>query len=188
MLSWISDYLTDRAAKVRFQGTMSKSLYFENGTPQGSILSPTLFNLLMEKLVDLPFDPTVYAVSYADDVAIFAADGHGETWQNHIQHALNLMDNACTYWGLKISPTKSKLMPLRHSSHQVKVRIQGKVIEMDDTFCYLGIVLDRQMKFNAHAEDLHERVTKLLNMARFISSRKCGASPCVIRAFYVAAI
>ena len=119
MLSWINDYLTDRAANVRFQGTMSKSLYFENGTPQGSILSPTLFNLLMEKLVDLPFDPTVYAVSYADDVAIFAADGHGETWQNHIQEALDRMDNACTYWGLKISPTKSKLMPLRHSATPV---------------------------------------------------------------------
>jgi len=188
MLAWLSDYLLDRAAKVRCQGATSSTLTFERGTPQGSILSPTLFNLLMERIVDLPFDTSVYAVSYADDVALFAADGHGETWQAHIQEALDRMDNACTYWGLKISPPKSRIMPMRHSSHKVPVHIQGQVIKEADTFKYLGFFLDRQMKCVAHLKYLQPRIAQRLNMARYISSRKCGAGPKVIRAFYVGAI
>ena len=79
MLALPSDYFEGRSAKVQFQRKLFRSLQLENGTPHALILSPTLFNILMEKLVDLPFDPSVRTVSYADDVVIFAGDDHSET-------------------------------------------------------------------------------------------------------------
>jgi hypothetical protein len=103
MLFWLSDYLLNITYK----------LTFKNGTPQGSILSPTLFNLLMDKLVNLPFIQTVHAVSYADNITILAADGPGKEWQSNIQQALDLMSSACTYWGLKILPAESRVMQSR---------------------------------------------------------------------------
>ena len=51
LLAWIEDYLQHRRARVRFQGLRSTYRELENGTPQGGILSPSLFNLLMEQLV-----------------------------------------------------------------------------------------------------------------------------------------
>ena len=47
LLAWISDFLSDRRAKVRFQNCYSNPQSFENGTPQGSSLSPTLFYYTM---------------------------------------------------------------------------------------------------------------------------------------------
>ncbi|MPC69328.1 hypothetical protein E2C01_063550 [Portunus trituberculatus] len=38
----------------------------ENGTPQGDILIPFFFNLLMEQLVTLPFHDSTVLLSYAD--------------------------------------------------------------------------------------------------------------------------
>jgi len=65
LLAWVTDYLTQRKATVIFQGHLSNTLIFEKGTPQGGILSPTLFNLLIEKLVNLPFRNNTTLLSYA---------------------------------------------------------------------------------------------------------------------------
>ena len=44
--SWITDFLTNRKIKVRLGNTLSKEYVLENGTPQGSVLSPILFLLI----------------------------------------------------------------------------------------------------------------------------------------------
>lgn len=46
--SWLQDYPHLRRARVRFHGLKSVYRGFENRTPHGVILSPLLFNLLME--------------------------------------------------------------------------------------------------------------------------------------------
>ncbi|XP_076041806.1 uncharacterized protein LOC143025691 [Oratosquilla oratoria] len=70
MLAWLRDYLQHRRAMVKFQGLKSSFQRLENGTPQGGILSPFLFNLLMEQLVALPFHNGTILLSYADDLAL----------------------------------------------------------------------------------------------------------------------
>lgn len=45
-----NDYLLVRKARGRFQGRDSTFEVFENGKPQGGILSPSLFNLLIANL------------------------------------------------------------------------------------------------------------------------------------------
>jgi hypothetical protein len=79
-------------------------------------------------------------------------------------------------------------MPLRRSSLIVRVTIQGTTLKVADSYKYLGIQLDRQLKLNLHVKDLQARIFKRLNMARHISPRKCGASSQVLRTFYTAAI
>ena len=47
LLSWLDDYLTNRTGAVHFQGKTSKVNHLSNGTPQGSSLSPVLFNMVI---------------------------------------------------------------------------------------------------------------------------------------------
>ena len=70
LLAWHRDYLLHRRARVKFQGVRSNILELENRTPQGGILSPFLFNLLMEQLVALAFQKNIVLLSYADDLAL----------------------------------------------------------------------------------------------------------------------
>ena len=51
LLGWLQDYLSDRKGYVTIDGQKSDITDFENGTPQGSILSPFLFNILVNALV-----------------------------------------------------------------------------------------------------------------------------------------
>ena len=47
LLLWLDDYLTSRIGTVHFQGNTSNVNHLTNGTPQGSSLSPLLFNMVI---------------------------------------------------------------------------------------------------------------------------------------------
>ena len=50
MLQWLNSFLQGRSFMVRVGGSLSNVLPLENGIPQGSILSPPLFTVMIEDL------------------------------------------------------------------------------------------------------------------------------------------
>ena len=88
LLAWIADYFSDRSANVRFQGHFSQHMPLENGTPQGGVLSPALFNTLMSNILDIRLPEGCKIISYADDLAIIASGNHCIT---RAQRCLNLV-------------------------------------------------------------------------------------------------
>ncbi|XP_069991985.1 uncharacterized protein [Penaeus vannamei] len=55
----------DRIANVRFQGHFSQQKPLENGTPQGGVLSPALFNTLMSNILNIHLPEGCKIISYA---------------------------------------------------------------------------------------------------------------------------
>ena len=100
LLAWIGDYFRNRRARVKFQGHLSQHLPLENGTPQGGVLSPTLFNVLMSCILNLNLPRGCKIISYADDLAITSI---GTQCLNNAQRCLDLMSEECCRTGLKIS-------------------------------------------------------------------------------------
>ena len=101
LLAWLQDYLQHRRTRVKFQDHKSSYKELENGTPQGSILSPFLFNLLMEQLVVLPFQDGTVLLSYADVLALVVSGRDNKLTRT--QQALDLISGKCEERGLKIS-------------------------------------------------------------------------------------
>ena len=76
LLELIRNYLTNRYGKVLYKGYLTPNAKkFELGTPQGGVLSPFLFNILMDKLIKSIVLPTFDCkiICYADDICIRAA-------------------------------------------------------------------------------------------------------------------
>ena len=67
---WLDDYLTNRTGTVQFQGKKSKVNHLTNGTSQGSSLSPTLFNMAINQLLQLNLGSKVEIIAFADDLTI----------------------------------------------------------------------------------------------------------------------
>ena len=66
MVMWLDDYLTIRTGSVHFQGKKSKVNHLTNGTPQGGSLSPTLFNMVINQLLQLNLGSKVQMITNAD--------------------------------------------------------------------------------------------------------------------------
>lgn len=52
MFSWVAGFLLGRQIQVRVSVEHSKMYTVENGTPQGSVCSPVLFNLMINDMFE----------------------------------------------------------------------------------------------------------------------------------------
>ena len=67
---WLSCYLRGRQAATSFRCSKSSTIIVRHGVPQGSKLSPSLFNYY---IADIPRPtPPVKRVCYADDITVWA--------------------------------------------------------------------------------------------------------------------
>ena len=71
MFSWIADFFNDRTLQVRVSSSLSNVYVLENGTSQGSMISPAMFISMID---DLPSSLQNTDTSlFADDSALFKA-------------------------------------------------------------------------------------------------------------------
>lgn len=103
LLRWIGDYLYERKAQVWYQGCMSGVRSFELGTPQGGVLSPTLFNVLMNKIASERYSNGVTPIIYADDILFQGKD------ISKVQTVLDNFGNLCHHMGLVVNEDKTKV-------------------------------------------------------------------------------
>ncbi|XP_063615273.1 uncharacterized protein LOC134788316 [Penaeus indicus] len=185
LLEWIQDYLTGRKAKVRFQGELSNSYDFENGTPQGGLLSHFLFNILISKLVDIPFPSDVQLLAYADDIQLVAT---GQNRHINAQTSLDLLENKCRELGLKVNSDKSKALQIRRISACRQLYIGNTPLEWVPSYKCLGIFFNSELSATTHLRFLLERTRCRLCILRKLTSCKTGAGFKVLRLFHTLAI
>jgi hypothetical protein len=108
MYNWIQDFLKNRKFQVKLNNTFSNTHTLENGTPQGSCISPLLFIIMVN---DLKLTNKYIQISiFADDIAIWIVGNNTEINLEKIQQALLDIENWSKKWGFKISINKSKAM------------------------------------------------------------------------------
>lgn len=67
--AWVKAFLSERKITVRINGAFSNSYEVENGTPQGSIISPLLFTVMINEAFK-EVDKSIDVALYADDGAM----------------------------------------------------------------------------------------------------------------------
>ena len=73
MLRWIGDFISERFGRVRCNEARSRYTEYRYGLPQGSCLSPVLFNVFFRDIFEtLASDPEVRVAVYADDICVTA--------------------------------------------------------------------------------------------------------------------
>lgn len=108
----LSSFLHDRTIKVRVKDTISHEVHLAAGTPQGSVLSPILFNMYVN---DIPFPNTgpVHISQYADDLALWTVNRGKRPYtkiQSHLRKSLYQLEQWCSKWRIKINASKSQLV------------------------------------------------------------------------------
>ena len=136
LLNWVKDFLTGRQARVRYQGRASSFHLHEHGTPQGSVLSPFLFNVLVEDLLTLPLPGHSSLLVYADDITLVCT---GRNHQTNAQRSLTLLSAKVRELGLKLNLNKTKAMVFGGKPPERPLDAAGVEISYVEKHQYLGV-------------------------------------------------
>ncbi|XP_068218943.1 uncharacterized protein [Palaemon carinicauda] len=187
LLSWVHEYTKGREARVSFQGATSPFLPLENGTPQGGILSPFLFNVLMENLLFIELPRGIEIFIYADDICIVCPNSIRNQSQK-MQRALNAIAHECNELGLKINPLKTKAMAIKYFEPPPPLLINDNPIEWVPNFIYLGVNINHKFLSSVQVKLLKNKVNNRYNAMKRICTLNKGATSHLLRLFYVQAV
>nr|XP_037272755.1 uncharacterized protein LOC119164640 [Rhipicephalus microplus] len=110
--AYIKDFLTNRTTRL-VAGELQLPLkqLGSTGTPQGSVISPLLFNLGMIGVARrLERVRNIKYTIYADDITLWSTGGSDSQIEAALQEAVAAVEENLRPTGLKCSPTKSELL------------------------------------------------------------------------------
>ena len=174
MLAWLVDFLTDRKIQVILENVYSDIVDINKGVPQGSILSPILFIIL---LTNLPNITPILSKELADDIAFsITADTHQEALIL-MQDAIERFSDWCKTNKLTINPQKTKVMCFSNSINQkIELKLDGILIDPVKKFKYLGMTLDApNLTWKDHIINLVSETENTLNMMKALTGTTWGA-------------
>ena len=190
ILSFVSDFLNDRSIKVRIGSPLSRSHKLENGTPQGSVISPFLF-LIMINDIEVPENNTRLSL-YVDDSATWKTGSNLTSFVRDVQTYVDKIVKCFNNWGFKLSADKTVAIRFTKRRNtrldEVKLYVNGKAIKMQTTVKFLGVIFDHHTSWRAHIDYVADRCNKRLNLLRVMAGTRWGASKSVLLIVYKALI
>ena len=146
--------------------------------PQGSSLSPTLFNYAMNIFLRLQLPEGVRILAYADDLVIYCVDR-----QNILPRALDIMTTAASTHGFRFAPEKTVATWFYHTNPDIKLRLYNLDINWADRDKYLGVSIDKQLNMHSQVSQTLNSVSRALNTIKIMSSLSGVNSKILLKTF-----
>lgn len=134
------------------------------GIPQGSTLGPLLFLLYVN---DLPLCSNFNSRLFADDTNLFLTDRN----INNLQTNTNLQLTKIYQWmqanQLSVNFKKTKFMligPKSRNKPSLHISMNNNVIQETHTFKYLGLNIDKNLRWKPHIELVNIKISKYVGI------------------------
>jgi hypothetical protein len=156
IIKLLSSFLPQRKFKVSVEGVMSTPREMQAGVPQGSFLSPTLFNLCIN---DAPQTRGVNLALFAD-ICLYATDRKEGFRVRKLQRGLSSIEAWCEHWNIKINEDKTRGIYFSRSRRPRESRLilYGKIIPFVNSAKYLGVIFDRKITWRLQIEMIEAKV------------------------------
>lgn len=148
----IRSFLSSRSFKVYIGNNASKIYNISAGCPQGSCLSPILYNIFT---YDFPVLEGCNSSIFADDTAILSTDILSEDIINNMETSVKIVVDFFNKWKIMINPAKTQsIFFTRRRKNcfvpQSNIMVENTRVPWEAKVKYLGVVLDRKLLFNDH--------------------------------------
>ena len=152
LIKLVQSFLTNRKSFVSIGENHSTSYPIPAGVPQGSLLSPHLFNIFIN---DIPKPKNCKVAIYADDTALFTKVPMQDIKKliHNLEIGLSEINSYFNSWKIKINDTKTEAIIFTHSRIMQKEQLKHQIsfnqvrLPWNKSVKYLGIILDSKIKF-----------------------------------------
>ena len=185
LLGFLRNFVTSRSFQTKVGGETSEKFYPQYGLPQGSILSPLLFNLLTSNYHRL-LPSNVSSTMYADDLAMWAVGGDITILRNSIQQALDDVAGWFDTMGFKLSKEKTHVVIFSKRKAQTfaPIKLEGSNIPVQRATKYLGLTLDSRLHWGDHVTNIKASCSKRMRVCKYLSNTSWGANRTTILRTY----
>ena len=188
LISWITDYLTNRHQSVVLNGETSTPLPVISGVPQGSVLGPLLFLIYINDINDLSLSAGSKLVLYADDILLYRPILSGNDYAL-LQQDVDVLGVWSLLSHLSFNTTKCKTMVLsckRLKTTPSQIFLLGSQLERVESFKYLGLLIKCDLTWTDHIKQICSKARRLVGLLfrQFYNY----ADPSTIRILYLTLI
>jgi ribonuclease HI len=158
------------------------TIYPTKGTAQGNVLSPMLWNCVINQVGSIMDKYNLGGCLFADDVVIAASNPSTQTATNKLQQALNEIVTWADEEGLSFNVSKSHAVlfygqkqhdpPIYHP-----IYLKNQDIAYKNETMYLGVLITDQLSWSNHFNMVFNRAKKDMVMISKSLHKKYGPSP-----------
>lgn len=146
------EFTSNRSFRVHVNAEKSQPKNIPAGLPQGSILSPLLYSVYVS---DIKFFKHTEAAVYADDTAIFVSVNRTNTICKKLQKSLIKAEKFFEKWKIKVNAQKTQSIIFPFNGQRIReptrqLNLCGSDISYSNAVSYLGVTLDKKLKFKQH--------------------------------------
>jgi hypothetical protein len=182
---WVGSTLESRLVYTSLMGS-SLTARVIGGFPQGEVLSPLLWNLVVDGLLTITNDLGFSTFGYANNIVIVQGK-FAHTVGEINQEALNVVFKWALKEGLNISPHQTAIVPFtnrRKTEGLGPLTLHGKELQMLDGVKYLGVILDSKCNWNQHLQKIIRKAQTTFAVVRRTCGKKWGLRPNMVHWLY----
>lgn len=181
LLRYLVAFLYNRTATIEMENILSRTFQLNSGTPQGSPLSPLLYIIFTaDSMTGIP-QHTEHGL-FADDTALWTSSNSIASLSLRLQQSVDAFGCWCKSWKLRLQPTKTEMIhfsvhPRKKYKHPVTVKVENTIIHPIDAARYLGVIIDKQLKWRNHLQHIETKVAPRISLLRYLSKAAKEANP-----------
>lgn len=179
-LEWFRSYLSDRKQFTKVGQHKSNLLPVSYGVPQGSILGPTLFTIYLNDIHDLSL-PNAEVICYADDTVVLFTGKNWNSTKESAERGMSYVHQWLKRNLLTLNYSKTTFMCFHKTAASSPADVESikihaclsssllctcKSILRSKVTKYLGIMIDENLNFKTHTQQLVKRIRKISGILR----------------------
>ena len=184
----LRSFLENRSSILDFEDEIY-NFHLERGCPQGSSLSPILWNILFNDIFKIRLPPQAQLQGYADDL-ILSISGNKETIERDFYRSMSAIRRWCDNKLLTFNFQKFNacLFTTKYKPPNIVIKIDNIIIPIDPTIKILGVILDKKLTFRPHIDTTASKIKGILNNLIMCCKNSFGLSAKNVRLIYLTLI
>ena len=182
LVGWYHSYLGRRFLEVELHGERLH-LTTATGFPQGGVCSARFWLIAFNPAIQIINSDDIVGNGYADDCSALIGGTH---YHNMIEKMQSMLDRLVAWGGtcgLRFNPQKTVAVLFTRATRTFSrmVRMDGQLIPLSDSVVYLGVTLDKELKWQTHILHKLVKAKSLLMKMSAITYSYWGPRPKLMR-------
>ena len=169
IISWVRTFLNNRDAQILLGGHLTDKIHLNQGVPQGDVISPYIFILMVEiLLIKITSTKNITGITYAkkearaetfaDDTTLFM-----ERTASNLRNATKYIKHFHQISGLACNLDKTSVIPIGQISDKNEQLCKDLKMVWEESFTILGFEIDNKLKkLDTNYDKIKEKITALI--------------------------